>query len=104
MRKHLGLNKHWPAPKKLRLSTHQISAHPCDTQDDQADTSLAKQVCELQAQVVALQKHSGQKDKAKITKPDEVSALRKVVTELQAQITAVQTAATSKMKSDVEAN
>ncbi len=104
MRKHLGLNKHCPAPPKFRLSTHQISAHPCDTQDYQADTSLAKQVCELQAQVVALQKHSGQKDKAKNTKPDEVSALRKVVTELQAQITAVQTAATSKMKSDVEAN
>lgn len=103
MRKHLGLNKHCPAPSKLRLSTNQISAHPCDTQDDQADTSLAKQVCELQAQVVALQKHSSQKDKTKNAKPDEVSTLRKVVTELQAQITAMQTAATSRMKSGVEA-
>lgn len=102
MRKHLGLNKHCPAPSKFRLSTHQISAHPCDMQDDQADTSLAKQVCELQAQVVALQKHSCQKDKAKNAKPDEVSALRKLVTELQAQITAMQTAATSKIKSDGE--
>ncbi|XP_073789775.1 uncharacterized protein [Danio rerio] len=103
MRKHLGLNKHYPAPSKFRLSAHQISAHQSETQDDQTDTSLAKQVCELQAQVVALQKPSSQKEKKKNAKPDEVSELRNVVTELQAQITAMQTTATPKIKSDVEA-
>ncbi len=71
------------------MSIHQISAYPCNaSDDDHADVTLAKQVCELQSQVVSLQKHSGQKDKAKNAKLFEVSALRKVVTESQAQITA----------------
>lgn len=71
------------------MSIHQISAYPCDvSDDDHADTTLAKQVCELQSQFVALQKHSGQKGKAKNAKLVEVSALSKVVTESQAQIIA----------------
>lgn len=103
MRKHLGLNKHCPAPSKFRMSTHQISAHPCDPLDvDHAGATLLKQVCELQAQVSSLQKHSGQKDKTVQAKPDEVSALKKAVTELQAQVSAMKTAATAKKKNDVE--
>lgn len=103
MRKHLGLNKHCPAPSKFRTSTHQISAHSCDALDaDHTEATLLKQVCDLQAQVNSLQKHSGQKDKAIHAKSDEVSALKKAVAELQAQVTAMKTAATSKKKNDVE--
>ncbi|XP_055049770.2 uncharacterized protein [Misgurnus anguillicaudatus] len=103
MRKHLGLTKHCPATSKIRPSTHQISAYPCDTQDnDSTDVSL-QQVCALQSQAVPVQKPSGHQNKAASSKSNEVSELKRVVAELQAQVTALNTAIISKESKDEKA-
>lgn len=88
MRKHLGLNRHAPAPLKLRPVTHQQSAYCTDISGEPND--------ELQSQLSTKQKSV--KSKSKVEK-SEVESLKKEVAKLQAQITMMKTEPVRKEKS-----
>lgn len=96
MRKHLGVSKYPSVPLKLRTASHQQSAYPFSTfEEDVAETPAPRN---------AEQKAPKQKGKVQCPDMSEVGILRKEIAGLQSQITAMKADTKKKEGACIETN